>query len=62
MPEIVTVDSGCTYTSVPSGKSIDLPFTKNPPTSPTGPNTTAPATEAPAAFSSSFVFALASSP
>ena len=61
-PEIVTEDSGCTYTRVPTGKSIDLPFTKKPPTRPTGPNKTAPATDAPAAFSSPFVLDLASSP
>ena len=62
IPEIVTDDSGCTYTRVPTGKSIDFPFTKKPPTKPTGPNNTAPATEAPAAFNSPFVFAFASSP
>ena len=50
IPEIVTEDSGCTYTSVPTGKSMDFPLTKKPPTSPTGPNNNANDNEETAAF------------
>ena len=50
------------YISVPAGYSTLLPLIKAPPTNPTGPNNTAPATEAPAAFNSLLVFSFASSP